>query len=278
MELVTLDSPIVEGLTYCRPNSKDFTLDDNDLVRTCPLDYHKHRLDPKHDLGNLDVFPVELIGLVLAQIDLRTLTDFRRINNRAMQVVDPIPEYRLVQQHTPDSIRGILSVELGSHISVQALFKILNESRCEDCGDFAGFIYFLTCKRVCFICLDEKPRYYPLSVSEAVRDFGVSHRLLRPLPALKRIPGFYSPNEYTRKARFTLVDSESVRRIGIERHGSEEAMEQYAAQKLSEAYQHRVAGDSVTFARRRLGTRVQEGRTSDARRFMAVVRAPLAIV
>jgi len=57
MELVTLDSPIVEGLTYCRPNSKDFTLDDNDLVRTCPLDYHKHHLDPKHDLGNLDVLP-----------------------------------------------------------------------------------------------------------------------------------------------------------------------------------------------------------------------------
>jgi len=181
---------------------------------------------------------VELIGLVLAQIDLRTLTDFRRINNRAMQVVDSIPEYRLVQQHTPDSIRGILSVELGSPISVQTFFKTLNESRCEDCGDFAGFIYLFTCKRVCFIFLDEKPRYYPLSVPEAVRNFGVCRQLLA-LPALKSIPGFYSPNEYTRKARFTLVDSESIRRIGIERHGSEEAMEQYAAQKLSEAYQHR---------------------------------------
>jgi hypothetical protein len=93
MESVTLDSPIVEGLTYRNPNLKDFTLDDNDLIRTCPLDYHKHRLDPKHDLGTLDTLPLELLGLILVQIDLRSLADFRRINNQAMQVVDSVLEY-----------------------------------------------------------------------------------------------------------------------------------------------------------------------------------------
>jgi len=127
MASVTLDSPIVEGMTYRRPNLKDFTLDDNSLTHTCPLDYHRHHLDPKHDLGVLDELPLELLEFVLVQIDLRSLTDFRRINNRAMQVVDPILEYRLMQRHAPDLLRGILSVELGLHISAQALFRTLNK-------------------------------------------------------------------------------------------------------------------------------------------------------
>jgi hypothetical protein len=233
---------------------------------------------PKNDLGTLDTLPLELLSLILVQIDLRSLTDFRRINNRAMQVVDSVLEYRLIQQHTPNSIRGILSVELGSHISVQALFKTLHEPRCEDCGDFAGFIYLFTCTRVCFLCLYEKPRYFPLSISEAGRKLGVHRRLLAPLPAVNSIPGCYSPNEYIRKARLTLIDSESARQIGIAYHGSTESMEQYVAeagQRKLEAYQRIAAGPFATSSRRRrLGIGVQEGRISDPRRFMAVVRAP----
>jgi hypothetical protein len=277
MESVTQDSPIVEGLTYRRPNLKDFTLDDNDLVRTCPLDNYKHHLEPKHDLGILETLPLELLGLVLVQIDLRSLTDFRRINNRAMQVVDSILEYRLMHRHTSNLIRGILSVELGSHVSVQALFKTLNEFKCEECGDFAGFVYLTTCRRVCFLCLYEKSRYFPLLISEAEWKFGVSRRLFAALPAVKSLPGCYSPNEYVRKARLTLLDSESARQIAIKYHGTAEVMEQHVAeagQKRWESYQWKVAGDSGTTSRRRPGISVQEGRRSDPRRFMAVVRAP----
>jgi hypothetical protein len=275
MESPTLDP----DLTYRHPNVKDFTLDYNDLTRTCPLDNHNHHPDPKHDLGVLDTLPLELLSLVLLQVDIRSLTDFRRINNRAMQVVDSVLEYRLVQQHTTNLLRGILSVEIGSHISTQALFRTLNESKCEQCGDFAGFVYLLTCKRVCFLCLYENPKYCPLSITEAVRKFGVHRRLFASLHAIKSVPGCYSPNEYIRKTRFTLIDSESARQVRIQCHGSTEAMEQHVAEegrKKLESYQRRVAGesDSGTTSRRRPATGVQDGRTSDPRRFMAVVRAP----
>jgi hypothetical protein len=276
MEFVTLDSPIVEGLTW-RNEDKDFTLDDNHLARNCPLDSHKHHVDPKHDLGTLENLPLELLSLILVQVDLRSLTDFRRINNRAMQVVDSVLEYQLVRQHAPDSIRGILTVELGSHISIQTLFNTLKESKCEDCGDFAGYIYLLTCKRVCFLCLYEKQRYFPRSIPEAARQFGVPRRLFASMPTVNSIPGCYSPNTYKRKARFTLLDSESARQIGIAHHGSTEKMEQYvveAEQKKSVAYQQRVAVASNPSSRRRPGTSVREGRPSDPRRFMGVVRAP----
>lgn len=268
MVSVTLDSPIVEGLTYRRPNLKDFTLDDNDLTRTCPLDNHRHHIDPKNDLGVLDTLPLELLSSILVQIDLRSLTDFRRINNRSMQVVDSVTEYQSIQRHTPDSLRSILSVGLGSHISAQALFRTLNESRCEECGDFAGFIYLITCKRVCFLCCYEKPRYFPLLISEASRKFGVHRRLFAPLPTVRSIPGCYSPNEYKRKARFTLIDSESARLIGVKYHGSTEAMEH----KVAEEMQRR--SESGSNSRQRPRTSVREGRPSDPRRSMAFVRAP----
>lgn len=83
----------LDSLTYFRPNLKDCTLDDQDLEQSCPLDNGKHQSRLKHDLGDLDALPVEITGNILIQIDLRTLTDFRRVNNRAMQVVDSILEY-----------------------------------------------------------------------------------------------------------------------------------------------------------------------------------------
>jgi hypothetical protein len=274
MESVIRDSPIIDGLTYQRPNLKDFTLDDNDLTRTCPLDYYRHNIDPRHDLGTLDTLPLELLGLILIQIDIRSLTDFRRINNRAMQVVDPVVEYRLIRRHTPDLIRGILSIEIGSHISVQALFKTLNESRCEDCGDFAGYIYLLTCKRVCFLCLYEKPRYFPLSIFEAARQFGVPRRLLVSLPAIKSIPGCYSPNEYKRKARFILVDSESARKTGLAHYKGNAPLMDYrvATAELDRMHSWRMEIMREEYIpRRRPGRSVRETPVSDARRF---IRAP----
>jgi hypothetical protein len=275
-------STLGPDLTYRRPNTRDFTLDDNDLARACPLDNHKHHLQPKHGLGVLDTLPLEVLSLVLVHTDIRTLTDFRRINHRAMQVVDSVPEYRLVQQHTPDLLRGILSVEIGSHISTQTLFSTLNEYKCEGCGDFGSFIYLLTCERVCFLCLYEKPRYYPLLLSEAAAKFGTHRRLYKSLPSVKSVPGRYSPRKNTRKARFNLIDADSAQRIGLAFHnGSTAAMEQCvvaAHNNESDAWDKRVmAGYKVSQnppRRRRQVIWVPEGRVLDPRRFMAVVRAP----
>lgn len=97
------------------------------------------------------------------------------------------------------------------------------------------------------------------------------------MPAVKSIPGRYSPNEYMRKTRFTPVDAESALQIGVEHHGSTEAMERFVTeegQKRLDSYQRRVAEDCEATSRRLPPTSAPEGRTSDPRRFMAVVRAP----
>ena len=202
-----------------------------------------------------------------------------------MQVVDSILEYRKIIRHSPDSIRGILSVGLGSHITVLTLLNTLHESRCECCGDFAGYIYLLTCKRVCYLCIEEKYEYYPLLISEAKRKFGLSGSQVASLPTIRSIPGTYSEREKSRKTRLTLLDASAARNLALKHHGSAEAMEKYVrdvAQGKIEASKRRRAGSSRTATSlntaqdtgRTLVTTAREGRYGDPKRFMAVVRAP----
>ncbi|KAF2136590.1 uncharacterized protein K452DRAFT_237240, partial [Aplosporella prunicola CBS 121167] len=85
-------------------------------------------------------------------LDLRTLTDFRCVNQRAMQVVDSIFPYNAIIKHVRNALRGILSIETGRWITCEALFETLCTPQCESCGAFGGYLYLITCKRVCYRC------------------------------------------------------------------------------------------------------------------------------
>lgn len=152
----------LRGATYLRPNVIDHTLDDNSLEDKCPLDNDKHYINPQYHLGVLDKLPLELLCNTLLKTDIRSLTDFRCVNARAMEVVNSILEYQLILRNCPALLRGLLSTGLGSSFSCEDLFRTLNAYDCATCGDFAGFIYILTCRRVCFLCFSEKPEYFPL--------------------------------------------------------------------------------------------------------------------
>lgn len=153
---------------------RDVTLDDNYLERTCLLDDGRHHTNPKFDLGVLDRLPVELLSDMLVQIDLRSPTDFPRVNQRVMQVVDSIPQYQTIVKHGLAPLRGILILETGLRISCQDLFRTLRKPQCEDCDDFGGFIYVLTCSRVCFLCFSEECRCHEVFLLSRLRRLEVS--------------------------------------------------------------------------------------------------------
>jgi hypothetical protein len=185
--------------------------------------------------------------MVLSQLDLRTLTDFRRVSQRATEVIESIPQYKEVSKHARNVLRGILSIETGRWITFETLYDKLCAAECEQCGDFGGCLYILTCKLVCFLCFSEDGKYLPLLHSHAIRKFGISRQNLDQLPGMRSIPGTYSPNEKKGRGRLALVDSESALCAGIALHGSSSAMEQYVsdmAQKLRE-YSERVLRAAV---------------------------------
>ncbi|KAF1916784.1 hypothetical protein BDU57DRAFT_587687 [Ampelomyces quisqualis] len=280
----TLGKLPLEGLTYPCPRLSDFSLDDNLRPSGCsPGNVYIHKL-PKVDLSTLGVIPLELLQGVLSQLDLCTLMGFRRVNRRAIEVVESIPQYKAITKYARNVLRGILSIQLGQWISCETVYEKLCTAECEECGDFGGYFYILTCKRVCFLCFSEEDKYLPLRHGHAIRKFGVNRSVLKTLPCMRSIPGTYSPNEKKSNERLTLVDSESVYRAGITIHGSISSMEQYvldrSAQKLQDfdrRTSQAMAEGSGTITRRLRRPRTEDpfdSRSGNPMRFMAVVRMP----
>jgi len=270
-----------DELTFPLLRLKDNTLDENNLVSGCPLDKSRVYNTPQQDLGALQVLPLELLQVLLFQLDLRTLMDFRWVNHRALQVVDSIPEYKEITTHALNALRGILCIGTGRWITCEALYNTICTAECEECGDFAGYIYILTCKRVCFLCLSENKAYLPLRYSLAIRKFGITRQIIDMLPHMRSIPGTYSPNERKCRDRLSLVDPNSARQAGINFHGSTSAMERYvsdlAAQKLQKFNEKllkaEVEGRRIT-ARRPSSEDPFDGQPGNPLRFMAIVQAP----
>lgn len=275
------DPAALVGLVYPRPNMCDFTLDDNELELRCPLDLGRHRIHPYSDLGALDSLPLEVLSNILVQTDLRSLTNFRSVNQRANQVVDSIPEFQAIVKQSPAPLRGILSIETGYRISCRDLFRTLCTAECEECGDFGGYISLLTCSRVCFLCFCENPKYLPLSGPEVMRAFGVPHGVVASLPGMRSVRGRFSPSERKCRERLALIDVGSARDAAVAFHGSITAMEQHVAEvasKRTEDYQVRlskmVAGGQGPKPRQPPATIARDTHSSNPRRFMAICRAP----
>ncbi|KAI0282798.1 hypothetical protein BGY98DRAFT_60892 [Russula aff. rugulosa BPL654] len=182
-------------LTYTHIRLRDFTLDDNLPDLQCQP-YNDHISDPhKAYLGAHDTLPLELLCEILQQLDLCTLTDFRHVNRRAMWLVESFPQYKAIRKHAYNALRGIIYIEANRWITCEMLYEKLCTAECEECGDFGGYLYILTCKRVCFLCLSEDKRYLPLRYRHAIRKFGLNRPILGTLPSMKSIPGTYSPNQ-----------------------------------------------------------------------------------
>jgi hypothetical protein len=268
-----------KDLTCVFSNLRDHTLDD--IGNLCRLGNGRHRPAPTHTLGTLEGLPLELLHMVLPQLDIRSLTDFRRVNQRAMQIVDSNHQYRTITAQAPASLQGILSIGTGRWISCQVLYEKLCTAECDSCGDFRGYLYLITCRRVCFLCFTQETDYLPLLRADAVRKFGLCHKQVASLPAMKAIPGCYSPRDIKLRTQLTLIDHEAARQLGVTVHGTASTMEQYASEMASKRLEHfqskiswQTAGAGKSRPRRPRSEDEFDGRTSNPKRFVAIVRAP----
>ena len=260
---------------------KSHFLSDVDLARVCPLDNYQISEEPKYDLGVFDRLPLELQQAILNQVDLQALVDFRRVNKRALQVIDSIPEYRNIITDSPDSLRAMLSTETATQASCVELWTELTRTTCIGCSDFTSLIYLPMCARICFICNRRTTSSFPLTPTEAGRRYGISNAIVNTLPKFKIVPGVYSEGQRKCRTRSTLIDRETARDAGVERHGSQEAMEEYVTEqqkKVSDKYSARkrkvkIDGKDAKVRRPKRIEPSDRGEEND-RRFVAVIRAP----
>ncbi|EFZ03050.1 F-box domain protein [Metarhizium robertsii] len=174
----------LDPMTYTtqRLPFRDNTLDNAQLTTRCPLDNGRHTdasIPARHSVGQLDQLPAELLIQVLLCTDIPSLTAFRRVNRRAMELVDSVPEYAAIIKHCPDIIRAILAVEADA-FDCRVLYRTLSTSRCSTCSHFGDFLYLVDCRRVCYFCFTERLEYFPLTIGRA-------SRLLTPDPTRPRV-------------------------------------------------------------------------------------------
>lgn len=232
--------------TYTKSRIVDHNLDDADLESRCPLDNGRHvTTRPRSFLGKLDLLPLELITGVLLALDLPTLTAFRRVNQSAMNIVDILRPYSMIVRHCPNVLRAVLSIEATSY-DCQSLFETLSTSKCITCGRFGGYLYLITCERVCYYCYTSHPAFLPIPVTRAAQATGRTRKDLKRLPHIRSLPGKYTNWEKSSKVRGLLWDQRAI--MGDSSGTS--------AQKLAER------------------SRKQDFTTRETVRFMSIISAP----
>ena len=230
---------------------------------------------------------MELLDMVLLDLDLRTLTDFRRLNKLAMQVVDSLPPYKKIFQHAPSTLRGSLSIGTARSITCPDLYEKLCTAECDCCGeDSGGYLYLVTFRRVCFFCFTEEQSFLPLLRSDVARKFALPFSEVAKLPSMMTIPGRYSRAKDPRGSkcykRVVLVDNDAGLRAGIALHGDYYTMSKRARDMMDiklQAYQDRLEAskkrDYLGEPRPPKTVDGIDGYSVNPKRFMGVVRVPV---
>ncbi len=213
-------------LTWSRPELSRMTIQPQSLQRHCPLD--NDRLLP-HDaktpaslsnIGVLETLPPEIIHSIFKILDLQCLTDFRAVSWCARALVDSIPPYNAIVQHSPDALRALLSTHMAVHFTAQDIFEALCKQACVGCGQFGPLLDMFTAHRYCIICVAYSDNTLSMTSSSARREFGLDSKMTQKLPTLLSIPGQYSDGEKMYRRRISLVRMLSASAARSQHHGS----------------------------------------------------------
>lgn len=162
-------SALLESTTYTKQNIRDNTLDNALLETRCPLDNGRcidASIASRYCAGQVDQLPAELLVQVLLSADLPSLTRFRRVNRRAMEIVDSLPQYAAIIKHCPTIVRAIVSIQADA-FDCQTLYRTLSTTRCSTCERFGDHLYLIDCRRVCYFCFTRGLEYFPLTIGRA---------------------------------------------------------------------------------------------------------------
>lgn len=109
-------------LSYRQLNLDDHTLDKNLPVYATPL----QRKPPERNAGVLETLSLELLHLILAQLDIRSVMNVRYVNSRCAELVDSLPELRTIARNGQNALRGSLAINTAPNISVERLHQQLS--------------------------------------------------------------------------------------------------------------------------------------------------------
>ena len=239
---------------------------------------------PYHD-QTVKFLPLEILTVILLNLDLQSLTVLRRVSQSSRLTVDNLPQYQSIWNHGPELLRAALSVKISGSTTLLELYGALTKASCFLCGDFGAFVYMLSCKRVCFLCVTQRPELLPMILSHAKDKYGLDTEALSGLLKMRSLPGVYSQGQTRHRNRKALVDPTAAEEAGIALHGSREQMAKTAKglrtsleanwQKRMAEYECKAKSDpKVRKPARPPSHQVFDGAGEHPVRFMGILRVP----
>lgn len=111
------------------------------------------------NLGDLEIFPLEILHMIVSDLDLESLTNFRSASRGTKVVTESISKLTSLYALAPRVIQAVVSFGAGSWMTCDELRDALTAKNCDTCNKPASLIYTLTCKRVCPYCFTSRPKY-----------------------------------------------------------------------------------------------------------------------
>ena len=146
-------------------------------------------------IGDLEVFPHEILEFILKNLNFRTLGEVRLVNKKGKCVVDNLREYKHMMDYAPGVIHALTLTRTAPFFSADHLSMLLFDERCRTCDDFGPYMFLPLAWRCCYFCLYTDPRYRIISLSAATCEFGLQKwHIYGRYPILETIYGEY--NEY----------------------------------------------------------------------------------
>ncbi|KAF9870795.1 hypothetical protein CkaCkLH20_11694 [Colletotrichum karsti] len=185
------------------------------------------RIDSSHSrLGNIDQLPPELQLLIIEQLDFRSLSRLMRTSRKGKTIVEGLAAFIDMIEHAPEVLTALGKTNIISHHSAASLRQVLRSQKCASCFDFGPLLFLPTCERICPTCVLYNDAFWMTTPSLAKECFSLSDDQLGTIPIMRVIPGAYGFWEYHCNLGpiNRLVSAKQVKQLGLEIHGSEEAL------------------------------------------------------
>lgn len=188
-------------------------------------------------IGHLDVLSTDLLHLVLASLDFRSLSNLACVSHGGRAAVESLPAYQRLIKNAPAALIALSRTKLITCHSIASIYAALLTEKCVSCHHYGPFLFLPTCERCCIECLVEDRSFSVVSRLMAGFCFGVTLGQLRQIPAMLSLPELKLREVSKRRKPVTVVSVKQAKELGLAIHGSQEAMEHFTnsrnAAKLS---------------------------------------------
>lgn len=211
--MALLVDPNIDSLTYTYDDLRSnwFHLD-RLLDRMAPVFSIDNSTPLIKELGSLTILPAELLLNIFENLSIIDLMRFRRCNQYSSYFVNTIPPLRTVLRIAPNTVKGIIALQVSTHITAKQLCQKLYQRECDICGGLAQGIYLLTCLRACFACLHPYGLGYfndAISEHELHENYGLCSEQVAALPSFRPLLCTFTNgmNKFKTEERHILYDT-----------------------------------------------------------------------